>query len=357
MPQARRMPAASYWGIGIVALAGVGLVSAGLLKRTAANDPPAPPFYKPVDKSEDKAGNASPAVKPSDSHTDATVSTTGTTDSKTGDAPAPKTEEKKTIAENPISAETNPSNTPSLPPITASASKLMGHWTGTFGICRDAALDVTDTHGSAFSGVMTLQYPQGEVQIATAGDMGNDGKRVQFHETRVLRLPATKPWKLGAEAGRLVDSDTLAGKGSDGNSSYHWSFARGGSSEGAAHPDPRPVYHYPVKRPSTHQQTFNNTAPGVSGGTDELLAQMNTRELTDADLMGKSRWDLTVACNQPYAAHGYRFKVHQLADYFAGKSWYRPLSGDAEKLEKQFTVLERHNAHTIRDYINKHFPK
>jgi hypothetical protein len=92
------------------------------------------------------------------------------------------------------------------------------------------------------------------------------------------------------------------------------------------------------------------------GGTDALTLQMGLRNLTEADLVGKSQWELTLACNQPYAAHGYHFKKRPLFAYFSAKTWYRPTTGDPVKVDKALSALERRNAHFIRDYLTRHNP-
>lgn len=356
LPTVRRAPIAAYLGVGVVALAGVSLISAALLKQNRAGEPPP----------------AAPVQKRSASQTSELSSPVVTS------APAAAPSSAAGAAPEQLSVPVVPEKTrpekAALPSPAASASRLMGHWRGTFGSSRNAALDVTDTHGSRFTGVMTAWYPQGQVLVAIAGDMSSDPERVEFQETRVLQRPASKDWKLGVDTGRLAASGALEGRGTDGSSRYDWSFIRSahqGATLSAGNDVPADTASsdaaYSTRRSyaSAHANAFASStrerSPTVPAGSrsvpDDLVLRMNNQELSETDLIGKTRWELTVACNQPYAWHGYRFKNASLASYFSTRSWYQPTMSDAESVEKRFTPLERHNAHLIRDYITKRSPQ
>jgi hypothetical protein len=48
------------------------------------------------------------------------------------------------------------------------------------------------------------------------------------------------------------------------------------------------------------------------------------RDLTDADLSGRTLRELALLRNSPYARLGHRFRRPWLSQYFAGQEWYRP---------------------------------
>ncbi|MCS6912472.1 MAG: YARHG domain-containing protein [Myxococcales bacterium] len=71
------------------------------------------------------------------------------------------------------------------------------------------------------------------------------------------------------------------------------------------------------------------------------------REITPADLEGRSLRELSLMRNTIYARAGNPFRKKWLAEYFASQPWYRPLPKmDAGKL----TALDHKNARTIALY-------
>jgi hypothetical protein len=73
----------------------------------------------------------------------------------------------------------------------------------------------------------------------------------------------------------------------------------------------------------------------------------STRLLTNADLYGKSSWDLRIMRNEIFARHGYIFKRPGLRRYFSSQPWYTPryadVSGFLSITEKQnVEFLKRH---------------
>jgi hypothetical protein len=72
-----------------------------------------------------------------------------------------------------------------------------------------------------------------------------------------------------------------------------------------------------------------------------------TREITPADLVGRTLWELTLLRNTIYARAGNTFRKKWLADYFNAQPWYHPLPAiDDSKL----TPLDRQNAEAIAKY-------
>jgi len=72
--------------------------------------------------------------------------------------------------------------------------------------------------------------------------------------------------------------------------------------------------------------------------------------LSDSDLNGKSRSELDVMRNLPYARHGYRFKRSDLLDYFGRFSWYEPDTSSMSTVERRLSSTERYNVQRIQAY-------
>jgi hypothetical protein len=69
-----------------------------------------------------------------------------------------------------------------------------------------------------------------------------------------------------------------------------------------------------------------------------------TREITEADLVGRSLVELAILRNVIYARHGHRFYRPWLTQYFSSQPWYRPTRIVADS---ELTELERRNAATV----------
>lgn len=73
--------------------------------------------------------------------------------------------------------------------------------------------------------------------------------------------------------------------------------------------------------------------------------------LTEADLAGKSTWELRVGRNEIYARHGRKFNDNSLQTYFNGCAWYRVKSSyDYSNDANNLNSIERANAAFIRKY-------
>ena len=76
----------------------------------------------------------------------------------------------------------------------------------------------------------------------------------------------------------------------------------------------------------------------------------SVERLSESDLYGKTRWELDVMRNVPYARHGYRFKRSDLRGYFGGVSWYDPDTSSMSVVERRLSSAERNNVRLIQDY-------
>lgn len=75
--------------------------------------------------------------------------------------------------------------------------------------------------------------------------------------------------------------------------------------------------------------------------------QGSTRLLTNADLYGKSSWDLRIMRNEIFARHGYIFKKPELRQYFSSQTWYTPRYTDVSRF---LSSVEKQNA----QFLKKH---
>ena len=92
---------------------------------------------------------------------------------------------------------------------------------------------------------------------------------------------------------------------------------------------------------------------------DYIFPNSSTQLLTEADLTGKSEWDLRIAINEIYARHHCTFKTKEIADYFASKSWYSAdpnLTSDKMNADVKAYLndIEVKNVNFIRTYQQSH---
>ena len=71
------------------------------------------------------------------------------------------------------------------------------------------------------------------------------------------------------------------------------------------------------------------------------------RELTAADLQGKSSAELKIMRNEIFARYGYVFKTKDMKEYFGSQPWYRPSVAD---VTSKLTALEKKNVELIKRF-------
>ncbi len=87
---------------------------------------------------------------------------------------------------------------------------------------------------------------------------------------------------------------------------------------------------------------------------DYVFPNSGFKLLTDADLTGKSAWELRVGRNEIYARHGRKFKDSSLQSYFNGCSWYRVKSSyDYSNDSNNLNAIEKANINLIKKYEAK----
>ncbi|MBX7220828.1 MAG: YARHG domain-containing protein [Blastocatellia bacterium] len=113
-------------------------------------------------------------------------------------------------------------------------------------------------------------------------------------------------------------------------------------------------------------QSKSVSAPATTGpkqpGTSDAAAALDTaksgsgrqmyyqREITAADVQGRSLRELNLLRNTIYARAGNPFRKAWLNEYFSAQSWYKPL---AKMDESKLTALDRKNGAFIAEYEAK----
>jgi len=104
--------------------------------------------------------------------------------------------------------------------------------------------------------------------------------------------------------------------------------------------------------PSIPSQSTPSPTPLITpdNNTVNTYFWLSQRRVTDADLDGKSGFELDIMRNSIFASHGRRFDTPALQDYFNNQPWYRPIYSSKEFSPKLLTRLEQQNV----DYISKY---
>lgn len=89
--------------------------------------------------------------------------------------------------------------------------------------------------------------------------------------------------------------------------------------------------------------------------SEYLLPQSNVRKLVSADLDHLTHEELCFARNEIYARHGWIFSIREIADYFAGKSWYYGTTLPADFDIRVLSDIEQYNISVIMDYEAYHY--
>ncbi|MBD2513494.1 YARHG domain-containing protein [Nostoc sp. FACHB-973] len=118
---------------------------------------------------------------------------------------------------------------------------------------------------------------------------------------------------------------------------------------------PSPIIETPkfTPTPSIPTQSTPSPTPLITpddNTTVNTYFWLSQRPVTDADLDGKSGFELDIMRNSIFASHGRRFDTPQLQDYFNNQPWYRPIYSPKEFSPKLLSRLEQQNV----EYINKY---
>lgn len=91
------------------------------------------------------------------------------------------------------------------------------------------------------------------------------------------------------------------------------------------------------------EDILKDVESGTLGG-DYIIADSNSRLLTDADVKDLTLQEINYAKNEIYARHGRQFASKELQDYFNSKSWYNGTVPAGSFSESVFNTYEKKNA-------------
>lgn len=101
---------------------------------------------------------------------------------------------------------------------------------------------------------------------------------------------------------------------------------------------------------STTPSTASTNSSKTTISTDYVIADSNTRVISEAELTNLTPWQLKVARNEIYARYGREFVHKDLQCYFGGKSWY---TIDPNFSETELSATDTKNVATIQAYEQK----
>ncbi|MEC4892795.1 MAG: YARHG domain-containing protein [Oscillatoria sp. PMC 1051.18] len=100
---------------------------------------------------------------------------------------------------------------------------------------------------------------------------------------------------------------------------------------------------------------IENDPPAIapSPTQDSSYVWLAERRVTDADLVGKTAFELDIMRNSIFARHGRRFQSQELQTYFNSQTWYDPRYSPEEFPVNLLSQLEQDNAAYILQYQNE----
>jgi serine/threonine-protein kinase len=103
----------------------------------------------------------------------------------------------------------------------------------------------------------------------------------------------------------------------------------------------------PVPQPSIPEVVAPSNS---SSAQSSEFAWLSTRSVTEADLVGKTAFELDILRNAIFAQHGRRFNDEALQAYFNSRPWYQPRYTPDQFPNGLLSELERSNAQFILQY-------
>ena len=84
-----------------------------------------------------------------------------------------------------------------------------------------------------------------------------------------------------------------------------------------------------------------------------LIYSIITLYISESEIEGMSKEELTLALNEIYARYGLMFNTSSIQQYFNSKDWYVPSIKPGHFDDSQFNDYERHNVDTIVNYMKE----
>ncbi|NJM72698.1 MAG: YARHG domain-containing protein [Scytonema sp. RU_4_4] len=106
-----------------------------------------------------------------------------------------------------------------------------------------------------------------------------------------------------------------------------------------------------LETPKT-QSVPNSFVPSIGSAND--YSWLSQRSVTDADLDGKSGFELDIMRNSIFARHGRRFDTAGLQQFFEKQPWYRPLYSPQDFPTSLLSNTEQWNVKYIAQYQDRY---
>lgn len=201
-------------------------------------------------------------------------------------------------------------------------------------------------HGYIFStsGTGTVQSYFNSQKWYTPKTSDANAVQKEFNavETANIRTLTDYRAELNAAGGNTSSGGNTASGGDSGNEQTGGNENQGGSNE----------------QGETGNEGNGSNEQGGSGNEGDTPAKDNTvlfpsdtKLITQDDLAGKTREEVTRILNEIYARHGYIFKTESLKEYFEGQEWYRPVTSNQTVVYGMFNETEKTNSQFIDQYM------
>jgi len=151
-------------------------------------------------------------------------------------------------------------------------------------------------------------------------------------EAKGLSLDITRSANNEIQAGYVISQSPEAGANISAGSSIQVEISTGSNPEGV------------------NEGNNGGGEPDARNALLKFLDIAHNRNLTGADLAGKSPQELDIMRNAIYARHGRSFRRNDLQNYFNNQSWYHI---DPNYRDSKLSALETRNAGFILRYQGK----
>lgn len=103
---------------------------------------------------------------------------------------------------------------------------------------------------------------------------------------------------------------------------------------------------------SPYSQDYSSTQSSLSNNDNDVFFEnvLSKRKLTESDLSGKTKEDISMMKNGLYAHHGFIFSNENLFNYYSVYPWYNPSISDPTTVNRYFSEIEKFNL----DFLKRH---
>lgn len=101
-----------------------------------------------------------------------------------------------------------------------------------------------------------------------------------------------------------------------------------------------------------YKNSYNSDTPKDSK-ISSLITKLLNERISEDELVGLSKEELSILRNSIYAKHGYIFANENLGKYFSAMPWYNGTTTDMNKVAAEFDDIEKYNVRFIKDFENR----